>query len=442
MILTEELDKLNKFSADELKELQKNKLKQRVAYHYLNNLTYRKMLDNLNLKPGDINTLNDIKKLPIIDKHHIIDNHPFLSVHPHDIIRYYQTSGTTGQPKLIPYNVYDRDRAANLKARGFLLGGVKEYDKLLAVMAYGPWASGLMSQQAGEYIGLTIAGDAKLDTKWHVWAVQTHKPDYMVCLPAFLPRFCEVAKEQNVDPATLSLKRIFVCGDMSTEKFKNHFERAFNAEIRDLYCCTEFGCIAAECEKGKLHYWADDFYIEVIDPKTKKALETGKVGELVITGLSKEAIPLIRYNTHDLGFLSKEKCKCGREFPIMSHIFGRSDNMITISGANIFPIQIEAAISSVPEITNMYNFIVTQKDFKDQITLKVEVKHGVEKSDTLKEKIIRALVEIAPEVDYVINQSKTAHMPEIILLNHGELFQGSLKMKKIFDERKRVELVI
>src|SRR3989338_10629720 len=236
-----ELEKLSQLSIKEIKEMQLRKLKERLNYHSQNNEWYKKYLEEHNLDISRIKSLEDLSLIPILEKEHIINNFPFSSVPEDKILRFYQTSGTTGNPKLIPYNRHDIDRSAQLKARGLIFGGVKKGDKGIIIMAYGPWASGLMSQQAGEYIGLTIAGDAKLDTNWHIWAIfSQYHPKYIISQPSFLVRLEEIAKEQGIDISTSPMERLFVCGDMSNNLFKKEFEKRYNAKIIDLYCCTEF----------------------------------------------------------------------------------------------------------------------------------------------------------------------------------------------------------
>ena len=435
--LKSELEELNKFTKESFEKLQLGKLQDRLKYHVKNNLWYRNFLEKYALNIKNIKSIGDLQQLPLLEKEHIIDNFPFSSVPEKEICRFYQTSGTTGKPKLIAYNKHDIDRSAQLKARGLIFGGVKEGDKGIAIMAYGPWASGLMSQQAGEYIGLTIAGDAKLDTNWHIWAIfSQYHPKYIISQPSFLVRLEEIAKEQGIDISTSPMERLFVCGDMSNNLFKKEFEKRYNAKIIDLYCCTEFGCISAECIAGNLHYWADELIVEIINPKTKKLTVPGEIGEVVVTGLYKEATPLIRYNTHDLSFLVEE-CECDCKLPAISPILGRGDDMLSIAGANLYPRQIEDMLSKISGLSGRYQLIITKEKFKDKITMKVELEKEIEKNmeKYLKKSIFENISSIAPELNYVINQSKTAHQPNVELLKFGALSSQG-KIKRVIDKRR------
>ena len=433
-----ELEKLSQLSIKEIKEMQLRKLKERLNYHSQNNEWYKKYLEEHNLDISRIKSLEDLSLIPILEKEHIINNFPFSSVPEDKILRFYQTSGTTGNPKLIPYNRHDIDRSAQLKARGLIFGGVKKGDKGIIIMAYGPWASGLMSQQAGEYIGLTIAGDAKLaeDGEWHPWALKKYSPDYLISQPSFLVRLEEMCNKKGIEISESSMSHLFVCGDMSSKSFKKEFGKRYNSKIIDLYCCSEFGCISAECKSGNLHYWADELIIEIINPKTKERLPCGEIGEVVVSGFYKVTPPLIRYNTHDLSLLLDSKCECGKDIPAISQILGRGDSMVSIAGANVYPIQIEDAINKIPELTNIYRFNIVKENYKDKIILEVEVKKNHYKdSQNLKRMVYNNIISIAPELNYVINQSLTASQPEIILLKEGNIPERKGKIKRIFDKR-------
>lgn len=435
-LLRAELERLEGLRKEELNELQFSKLKSRLDFHIHNNPFYAGHIRGRGIDLGDLRSLEDILNLPFIEKNHILENYPFSSVPAHELLRFYQTTGTTGNPKLIPYSRNDVQRSNELKARGYIFCGIQKWSKMMGIMIYGPWAGGMMTKESGECIGPTIPGDSRLDDDWLIWAFDKHRPDYIVCIPPFLSRLHDIAMRKGIECRDFSFEDVFTCGDMADKNFRNYFSQVFDARIHDLYCLTEFGCVAAECGHGNLHYWADEFILEVLDPGTSRPTMPGEVGEIVITGLYKEAPPLIRYRTHDLAMQGAANCDCGSILPFISKIMGRNDNMVCIAGANIYPMQLEEAITSVPGLSHVYEVILTKKDFKDHMLIRAELRPGAAVDmHYITEKLINHICSIGVEVNYAFKQSNAVHPLEINILENGALGKGSGKLKKIYDRR-------
>lgn len=395
-------------------------------------------LANLQHKYGAKNPVEKISdERAIIDHHDLVKKAPFLSVSEREVVRYCQTSGSTGEPKYIAYTKNDVDNAVKAQVRAYIFGGVNKFDRSLSVTAYGPWPSGLICQAAGEIIGLTIPAEAKLGIDWQLKAIQRFRPNYMTCIPSFLHSLERGCKERKIQPHNLGLNLIFVVGECLSASDRKHFENEFQVNIRSMYASTEFGVVASECPAGQLHVWADLFDVEIINPQTLEKCEPDEVGELVITALKKEAMPLVRYNTHDLTAIESKPCPCQSPLPVISAIQGRSDDMIVLSGGNIFPVHFEKAVSRVKELSSLFEVQVRKFSGLDQISISAETKklQSVEIKQDLEKILLETLMEVDPIFPMLIKEWKTLAVPQIEILDPGTLPLGSGKKKKFFDLR-------
>ncbi|WP_109097059.1 phenylacetate--CoA ligase family protein [Aquimarina sp. AU58] len=395
---------------------------------------YRDLIQSHGVYPSDISGIEDISKLPIIEVELFL-NTPF--VNDNEVVRFCQTSGSTGKPKIIPYTKNDIDNAVISQVRSFIFSGIKQYEKCLCVMAYGPWASGLICQSAGELIGLTIPAEVNLGVDYQLWALKHCLPDYMICLPSFLPYLEKICIDYNMDTTSLSLKKIFLVGEVFSDEFRQTFQKLFDVEIFNIYANTEFGLIATECSHGKLHIWDDMFYTETINPETGEYCKEGEIGELIITALQREAVPLIRYNTHDLVQVCEGTCDCGHTGTYFSEIKGRGDDVFTYAGGNVYPAGIEKAVTSVNGLSNIYKCIIQKVNNRDHFHFQIETRENFtqEKVENLKKVFFEELIKSNSLLKVIFLDYKLTAKPDIDILPPGGLGHKSGKVKKIIDMR-------
>ncbi|WP_444937846.1 phenylacetate--CoA ligase family protein [Microbulbifer sp. JMSA002] len=398
---------------------------------------YRKLIINNNIDIEEIRNCEDLYKLPIISSEVFSTSMSEVSMNYDNIVRYCHTSGSTGAPKRVPYTRKDIELAIISQARSYLLAGVEPFDKCLCAMTYGPWPSGMICHAASEIFGLTIPADSFLGIDHQLQSLQKDKLNYMVCLPSLLPRLERYCLEKNVLPASLSIRKIFVVGELFSETFRSYYEGVFNAKLINMYANTEFGLIASECQYHNLHVWEDFFHVEVIDPDTGKLCEDGVTGELVITALKREALPLIRYNTHDLAEMYKEPCECGQTGAYLGPIRGRRDNMFTINGGNIYPIVLENIVTAIPGLSSFYYCIIDKIDGHDQLLFKIEAKDNVDdqEKEYLAGEFYRELTSFDLTLRMIFLGLESASRLNIDILQPGIISQKSGKIKKIIDRR-------
>ncbi len=436
--LEEELFLLNNIKPEAFEEMQKRKLRQLIVHHLQYNEFFKEHMRDVDTNQEEL-TLETLAELPILERDHIIKNSlngKFETHTPGDPVRmWYQSSGTTAEPKRIPYNDLDIITSNRIKARAFIFCGVEEGSKLLNFTSLrGPLPSGWMTNGAGRYIGPTIDRDAELDISLHAFSVINDNAQYMVVIPAFLNKLYK-SLENNLNN---SIEHIFLAGDGSSKKFRDHYARMFRANVHDLYCATEVGCIAAECEYGRMHYWADNLLVEVLDPKTKMPVPNGEKGELIITGLYKMGAPIIRYALHDLIFHYplEDVCECGSTLPSISHVLGRTDHMISVSGANIYPYQLNEIIEGIGCLSGLYKFNISRPEFRDEIEIDVEIKEGIMYSEEqIKDSVVNGLKK---HDDFAfLLRTGLFDEPKINVVPYGifSLMEG--KFQKIYDRREK-----
>ncbi|WP_143732097.1 phenylacetate--CoA ligase family protein [Microbulbifer sp. GL-2] len=398
---------------------------------------YRELIDHNNIDIGVIQSCADLHLLPIISSEIFSESMSKVSMAFDDIVRYCHTSGSTGTTKRVPYTRKDIDNAVTSQARSYLFAGVEPFDKCLCAMTYGPWPSGMICHAASEIFGLTIPADSFLGLDHQLQSLQKDKLNYMVCLPSLLPRLEQHCLEKDISPESLNVRNIFMVGELFSEDFRSYYEKLFNSKLINMYANTEFGLVATECRHHNLHVWEDYFHAEVIDPDTGEPCEFGVTGELVITALQREALPLIRYNTHDLVEMHSGPCECGHPGTYLGPIQGRSDNMFTVNGANVYPIMLENTITGTTGLSSFYHCIIEKVDGYDHLTFKIEAREAVDKQGKigLAQLFYSNLSGSDVTLRMIFLGLKSALRLNIEILQPGEISQKPGKVKKIIDRR-------
>jgi phenylacetate-CoA ligase len=364
-------------SAEDTKKLQLQRLQKIVKRAYENVPYYKKRFDELNIKPEDIKTLEDIEKLPFTTKTDLRDAYPFgmFAVPIDEIIEVHTTSGTTGKPTVSGYTRGDLDLWGEVIARALTMTGAHKKDKIQNSYGYGLFTGGLGIHYGAQKIGATMIPISAGNTKRQLEIMQDFGTDIISCTPSYGLYLAEVAANEGVDTEKLKLRAGCFGAEMWTEEMRNELEKRLHISAQNIYGLTEIigPGVAMECEaKNGLHIFEDHFYPEIIDPKTLETLPEGEKGELVLTTLTREGMPVIRFRTKDITALRRGKCSCGRTQVKMDRITGRSDDMLKVRGVIVFPSQIEKALLKIEGVEPHYQIIVTRPKQLDELEVKVE----------------------------------------------------------------------
>jgi phenylacetate-CoA ligase len=336
---------------------------------------YRKQFDNAGMATSDVKTLDDIQKLPFTKKQDLRDGYPFgfFAVPMRKIVRIHTTSGTTGKPTVVGYTHKDLDTWANLIARNMTMIGIDENDVFQNMVNYGMFTGGLGFHYGAEKIGMAVIPSATGNTRRQIEMIRDFGVTTIHCTPSYAMHLSEVAEEMG---ETLeSLKTGIFGAEPWSDTMRHTLENRLGVTAYDSYGMSElFGPgVAFECpERDGLHIWHDSYLVEIINPKTGERLSDGEKGELVVTPLVKEAMPLIRYRTGDITMLMEDGCLCGRGKKI-TRLSGRSDDMLVIRGINVFPSQIEHVLLRIPEVGNQFMVYIDRINHLDEMTVEVEI---------------------------------------------------------------------
>ncbi len=366
-------------SRDDMRELQGRRLHKVVDYVYHNTPFYRRVLQNLDITPDDIRTIDDITKLPFTVKSDLRDNYPFgLQAAPQsEIIRIHASSGTTGNPTIVGYTRKDVGVWSECMARCLTSYGITRSDIFSVAYGYGLFTGGLGVHYGVEHLGAAVLPASTGSTEKHVRLIKDLGVTGIACTPSYALHMAETMEKMGIAKEELRLKAGAFGAEPWTENMRHEIESRLGLKAYNLYGLSEImgPCVSYECsEQNGSHINEDHYYPEIIDPVTLQPLPDGQVGELVFTTLTKEGMPLLRYRTRDLCSLTREKCSCGRTSVRMGKIVGRSDDMLIVRGINVFPSQVESVILSMPECAPRYLLIVDREGNLDTLTVQVEVR--------------------------------------------------------------------
>jgi len=336
---------------------------------------YQKQFENMGIAVSDVKTLDDLQKFPFTKKQDLRDGYPFgfFAVPMRKIVRIHTTSGTTGKPTVVGYTRRDLDTWANLIARNMTMIGIGEDDVFQNMVNYGMFTGGLGFHYGAEKIGMTVIPSATGNTRRQIEMIRDFGVTTIHCTPSYAMHLSEVAEEMG---ETLdSLKTGIFGAEPWSDNMRDTLEDRLGLTAYDSYGISElFGPgVAFECpERDGLHIWHDSYLVEIINPKTGERLSDGERGEMVVTPLVKEAMPLIRYRVGDVTMLMEDGCICGR-YKKIARITGRSDDMLIIRGINVFPSQIEHVLLRIPEVGNQFMVYIDRINHLDEMTVEVEI---------------------------------------------------------------------
>jgi phenylacetate-CoA ligase len=366
-----------------LAALQLKRLRQTLKNAYANVPLHRKRMRRLGAEPGDIKSLEDLARLPFTLKSDLRDHYPFgMFARPREkIARLHASSGTTGKPTVVGYTLKDLDTWANLMARSMACAGARPGDVVHNAYGYGLFTGGLGAHYGAERLGATVVPMSGGATERQIMLIRDFGARVLCATPSYALAIAEVAEKEGIDLRRSKLRIGLFGAEPWSEAMRNEIQIRLGVKAVDIYGLSEIlgPGVASECEEAQagLHGWEDHFIFEIIDPDTGKPVAEGQQGELVITTLSKEALPMLRYRTRDITRLSTERCDCGRSHLRIRRITGRNDDMLVIRGVNVYPSQIEAVLVGLPEIAPHYQLIVERKGTLDHVTVEVEAAQEV-----------------------------------------------------------------
>lgn len=420
-------------SREDMNNLQSARLRKVVDRVYHNVEPYRKKMQEAGLEPGDINGIEDLHKLPFTTKDDLRDNYPFglFAAPQSDIVRIHASSGTTGKATVVGYTRKDIDVWRECVARCCTMAGLGKNDIIQVAYGYGLFTGGLGGHYGAEHLGATVVPMSTGNTKKLIDMMVDFQATGLMCTPSYLMHIAEVIEEMGVKDK-IKLKATINGAEPWTENMRMQIEERLGIHAHDIYGLSEImgPGVACDCIHHKgLHIFEDHFLPEIIDPKTLQPVAPGETGELVITTLTKEGIPLIRYRTKDLTSLSYEKCECGRTTARISRFKGRSDDMLIIRGVNVFPSQVEAALLTVDGITPNYQIVVDRVDYQDTLEILVEVEERFF-SDEIKE-----LEGLTRKIAHTIQQA-IGLSARIKLVEPKSIERSMGKAVRVIDKRK------
>ena len=418
---------------EELKQLQYHELKQLVNNLYSFNKFYHDRMREANVSPLDINCLDDIRKLPFMYKQDLRDNYPdkMFTAPKNEIVRYHVSSGTSGKPTLVAYTRHDLDYWTEALARSFTSAGIGPGDIMQVSYGYGLFTGGLGAHYGAEKVGATVLPASTGNTQRQLEMMQDLGVTVIACTPSYLTHLCTTAREMGIDwKRDMKLKKAILGAEPWSESMRTRLQNEMGIKCYDIYGTSEqAGPMFSECEAQKgAHICGDLMLVEILDRETGEPLEPGNEGEMVVTMLQKEAMPMIRYKMKDITHLDVEPCECGRTSPRIGRITGRADDMLIIRGINVFPSQIEYTLMRIPQVGEQYMIYVTREGDLDRMQLQVEIRPEAF-SDKVEDMVaLRAHIE--SELKKYLNVAV-----EVELKAPGELPRFEGKAKRVIDKR-------
>ena len=366
-------------SRAEIEALQTERL-QKTLQQCMKSPFYRKRFEENHISPRDIRSLGDMSKIPFTTKQDLRDNYPFgLSTVPlSEVVRLHSSSGTTGKPTVILHTKRDIEQWADAVARCLCMVGLRPGDVFQNTSGYGMFTGGLGFQYGAERLGLLTVPAAAGNTKRQIKFITDFGTTAIHAIPSYAGRLYEVMSEMGIDPRRdTRLKTLVIGAEPHSEEQRRRIETMLGVKAYNSFGMSEM-CgpgVAFECqEQNGMHIWEDYYIVEIVDPVTLEPVPDGEVGELVLTTVNREAMPLLRYRTRDLTRILPGDCPCGRHHKRLDRMKGRSDDMMILKGVNIFPIQIETILMQFPELGNEYLITLTNEDANDLMTVEVELK--------------------------------------------------------------------
>lgn len=426
---------IEKASREEITKIQNERLADAVRRVYERVPLYRQRMDEAGVTPDDIKGIDDLYKLPFTSKQDLRDTYPYgmFAVPMADVVRLHASSGTTGKQIVVGYTQNDLDVWGDIVARQLAAAGITKEDKVHVAYGYGLFTGGLGIAEGSRRLGCTSIPVSSGNTARQLTILQDFESDAIACTPSYAMYLGESAEKAGIDTKKLKIRAGIFGAEPWTEEMRKSIEKSLNIKAYDIYGLTEImgPGVAYECSaQNGMHVNEDHFIIEILDPETHKPVPDGEKGEIVFTCITKEAFPLIRFRTKDIGTISHEKCSCGRTFVKMSKPMGRIDDMLIIRGVNVFPSQIETVLLQM-ELSPNYQIIVDRKGVLDTIEVQVEITDDTF-SDTISD-ISRKERELADRLKSVLGIAAKA-----TFVAAGSIARSEGKAKRVIDRRQLV----
>ena len=418
---------------DDLKKLQYQSFKTLIDKLYASNQFYHDRMKSVGVLPSDITCLKDIQKLPFMYKQDLRDNYPtkMFSVPNTDITRFHVSSGTSGKPTVVGYTSNDIEYWSEALARSLTSIGIGKDDIIQISYGYGLFTGGLGLHYGAEKVGASVVPTSTGNTERQLELMQDLGVTAIACTPSYLMYLMGVAAKMGIDfRRDTCLKRAVLGAEPWSESMRAKIESSMGIKAYDIYGTSEqAGPMFTECEeKNGIHISGDIMYVEILDPDTGEVLEDGEKGEMVVTMLKKEALPIVRFRIKDITSIMKEECPCGRTSPKISRITGRTDDMLIIRGINVFPSQIEYTLMRIPEIGDQYMIEVTREGPLDSMKIMVELKPEMFSDSVTDMTKLRARIESELKKHLEIAAVVELKAP-------GELPRFEGKAKRVIDKR-------
>ncbi|MDD2851334.1 MAG: phenylacetate--CoA ligase [Desulfuromonadaceae bacterium] len=402
-------------SREELEQLQLERLQATLNRVYKNVPCYRTKFNERGIVPEDVSSLSDLSKLPFTTKEDLRLNYPYgmFAVPLREVVRIHSSSGTTGKPTVVGYTKNDLKMWSNLVARFMTAAGVTHDDVVQIAFGYGMFTGAFGLHYGSETIGAAVIPMSGGNSDKQIMIMQDYRSTALVCTPSYAITLADLIEKQGIDPLTLSLKVGLFGGEPWSEAMRSEIEARLNISATDNYGLSEVigPGVAGECSiKEGMHIAEDAFIAEIIDPETCEVLPPGSVGELVLTTISKEAFPMIRYRTRDITTLDYASCKCGRTFARMKKTMGRTDDMLIIKGVNVFPSQIEEVLVAIEGCEPHYQLVVDRKGALDVLEVCIEVRENIFFDEMKKQRAFLDMV--GKRIDSVLGVGVTVKLVE------------------------------
>ena len=423
---------LETMSREQIEALQVERLKATVA-HCMNNPIYKARLEKAGVTPESITSVEDIRRIPFTTKQDLRENYPFglASVPLTECVRLHSSSGTTGNPTVILHTQKDLDEWANQVARNLWMVGLRPDDVFQNSSGYGMFTGGLGFQYGAERLGMLTVPAAAGNSLRQIKFMTDFGTTALHAVPSYVTRLYEVMQEQGVDPRKdTKLKILAIGAEPHSEEQRQRIEKMLGVKAYNSFGMSEM-CgpgVGFECkEQNGLHFWEDYYIVEIVDPDTLEPVPDGEIGELILTSINREAMPLLRYRTRDLTRILGRGCPCGRNHVRIDRMKGRSDDMMVLRGVNIFPIQIEKILMQFKELASNYLITLTTDDNNDNMTVEVELEElftdDYQKLIMLQKDVKRAL------------KDEILLTPHVKLVPKGSLPTSEGKAVRVIDKR-------
>ncbi len=419
----------------ELRSLQLQRLKRTIP-RALTSPYYRRMYQDAGIVTEEIQSVDDVRKLPFTTKQDLRDGYPygFLTVEKEEVVRLHSSSGTTGQATVIFHTANDIEDWANLMARCMYMTGARKSDVFQNMTGYGMFTGGLGFHYGAEKLGTLTVPAGSGNSKRQIHFMQDFGTTIIHVIPSYALHLFSVFEELGVDPKhDLHLKIAYLGAEPHSEHTRKRVEEGLGVRAYNSYGLSEmYGPgVAFECpEQNGMHIWEDSYLVEVVNPTTLEPVPDGEEGELVLTTLTREAMPLIRYRTRDLTSILPGDCPCGRTHKRIERIKGRTDDMFIVKGVNVFPMQVETVLMGIPEVGTNYQIVLDTEDFIDTMTVKVEVHNDFFTGDVKGLKVLQQRITAALK-------SELLFTPKVTLVEPDSLPKSQGKAVRVFDNRQK-----